>query len=106
MTEQAKIYRVLKLIAMLKQRPRDVDDLASLFEVNKRTIYRYLNLLESLGFIIEKDFHDLYFIADYENESQGIQFDPEEAGFLKSLVETGAHGHPFKESILKKLFLN
>ena len=106
MTEQAKIYRVLKLISILKQRARSVEDLAEIFEVNKRTVYRYLNLLESLGFILDKDFHDNYFIADYENDSAGIQFDPEEAGFLKSLVETGAHGSPFKESILKKLYLN
>ena len=106
MTEQAKIFRVLKLISMLKQRGRLVSDLSEFFDVDKRTIYRYLNLLESLGFIVDKDFHDRYFIADYEDADEGIRFDPEEAGFLKELIETGGHSHPFKSSVLKKLYLN
>lgn len=104
MNEQAKILRVFKLISVLKKRPQSVTYLSEVFEVSSRTVYRYLTLLENLGFIIEKDFNDCYFIANYEEHKEGIDFTQEEAELVSELVETAANKHPLKDTIIKKLF--
>ncbi len=104
MNEQAKILRVFKLISVLKKRPQSVAYLSNTFEVSSRTVYRYLTLLENLGFIIDKDFDDNYFIANYEAHKEGLDFTQEEAQLVSDLVETGANKHPLKDTIIKKLF--
>lgn len=104
MNEQAKILRVFKLISILKKRPQSVVYLSEVFEVSSRTVYRYLSLLENLGFIIDKDFNDRYFIANYEDHKEGIDFTQEEAELVSELVETAANRHPLKDTIIKKLF--
>lgn len=104
MNEQAKILRVFKLISVLKKRPRSVNYLSNTFEVSSRTVYRYLTLLENLGFIIDKDFNDNYFIANYDVLNETLDFTQEEAQLVSDLVETGANKHPLKDTIIKKLF--
>lgn len=104
MNEQAKILRVFKLISVLKKQPQSVKYLSEMFEVSSRTMYRYLTLLENLGFIIDKDFNDNYFIANYEEHKEGIDFTQEEAELVNELVETAANKHPLKDTIIKKLF--
>ncbi len=106
MTEQAKILRVFKLIQYLKAHRRKAEELAGLFDVNKRTIYRYFHLLEDIGFIVDKDMDDRYFIATYDEEKEGVQFGADEAELVKQVLETGATNHPLIDGILKKLYVN
>ena len=63
-------------------------------DIDARSIYRYFELLEEVGFIIEKDFHNNYFIADYGDINEGIEFSQEEAELVHQLVDTGANGKP------------
>src|SRR6187551_318474 len=83
---QAKIMRVLELIAVLKSGHWTVSQLAARFDTTTRTIYRYIHLLEAVNFIVEKDFHDKYFIITSEEEANG-QFNIEETHLLTHLIQ-------------------
>lgn len=107
MLEQAKILRVFKLIGLLKSRPRTIDMLADELETTSRTVYRYIKLLEELGFLIDKDWHNQYFIHQTKDkEDKNLYFTEVEAVLLKELISSSLTHHPLKESLQKKLFLH
>jgi len=107
MVAQAKILRVLRLIAILKSRPRSIDELSKMLDTTSRTAYRYLELLEEVGFIIDKDWHNKYFIHTSEKEqSEALNFSAEESTFLQNLIRGGSGNSPIKETLMKKLFLH
>ena len=59
MTDQQKLYRVFRLLQLLSQRPyRNVPHLASVLETSRETVYKYIRLLESVGYQIDKDEHN------------------------------------------------
>ena len=107
MLEQAKILRVFKLISLLKSRPKTVPDIAAELETTTRTVYRYIRLLEELGFIVDVDFNNRYFIhTTAEEKGKELFFSAEESVLLKELISSSLHRHPLKEDILKKLFVH
>ena len=55
---QAKLLRLFQIIAVLKSGHWTIKQLADRFDTSERTIYRYLNLLEEVDFLIEKDFEN------------------------------------------------
>jgi len=102
---QAKILRVLKLISLLKSRSKSIEELAGIMETTGRSVYRYLDLLEELGFIIDKDFNNRFFIHSEEDENT-LAFDSDEAVLVKDLLNSTAKDHPLKDRVLKKLYLH
>jgi|LSQX01.1.fsa_nt_gb predicted DNA-binding transcriptional regulator YafY len=48
-------WRVLRIVITLRKSPRTVKQLAALFGVDKRTIYRDLNFIKDAGVRVEKD---------------------------------------------------
>jgi predicted DNA-binding transcriptional regulator YafY len=106
MVAQAKILRVLKLISILKSRSKTIKQIASTLEITERSVYRYLDLLTEVGFLVDKDFEDRYFIHVEEDEKSNFNFSTEESSLLKELISAGATNHPLKETLLKKLYLN
>lgn len=106
MIAQAKILRVLKLISILKSRSKTIPQMAKSLEMSERSVYRYLDLLTEVGFLLDKDFDDRYFIHTEREEGNDFAFSAEESILLKELVSAGASRHPLKESLLKKLYLN
>lgn len=105
MIAQAKLLRVLQLITQLKQSPKSIKDLSELMDCSERTAYRYIELLQEVGFVVDQDFHNRYFIHTSEEEAE-VQFSIEEANLLRQLIEGGANRHPLKDSLLKKLSLH
>jgi proteasome accessory factor C len=105
MIAQAKLLRVLQLITQLKQGPKPIKHLAALMDCSERTAYRYIELLQEVGFVVDQDFHNRYFIHTSEEEAE-VQFSIEEASLLRQLIEGGANRHPLKDSLLKKLSLH
>lgn len=103
---QAKLLRLFQIIAVLKSGHWSIKQLAERFDTSERTIYRYINLLEEVDFLIEKDFDNRYFIITSEDDPTQAQFSVEETKLMKKLIQSGAAGNPLKNLLLKKLSLN
>ncbi|MBT1701247.1 WYL domain-containing protein [Fulvivirgaceae bacterium PWU4] len=103
---QAKLLRLFQIIAVLKSGHWTIRQLADRFDTSDRTIYRYINLLEEVDFLIEKDFDNRYFIVTSDDDPTQAQFSMEETKLIKNLIQSGASGNPLKNLLLKKLSLN
>jgi predicted DNA-binding transcriptional regulator YafY len=103
---QAKLLRLFQIIAVLKSGHWTIRQLADRFDTSERTIYRYLNLLEEVDFLIEKDFDNRYFIITSDDDPLQAQFSVEETRLIKKLILAGTNDNPLKNSLLKKLSLN
>jgi proteasome accessory factor C len=103
MTDQQKLYRVFRLIQLLSQPPyRKVKRLAEILETTPRTVYRYILLLESLGYSIDKKEGDRYFLH-VEFGPEGKLIELEEAGFIQDLLWQVPATHPLRDRLLHKL---
>lgn len=103
---QAKLLRLFQIIAVLKAGHWTIRQLAERFDTSERTIYRYINLLEEVDFLIEKDFDNRYFIITSEDDPSQSQFSVEELRLMKKLIQSGTDDNPLKNLLLKKLSLN
>ncbi len=83
---QAKLDRLVMLLA---RRPGYLRaHLASLLDVADRTVYRYLEQLEELGYAIDQDSENRYFLASGEASNRvKMEFDVEEVAFLWDLLQ-------------------
>jgi predicted DNA-binding transcriptional regulator YafY len=77
--------------------------MATFLECTERTTYRYIDLLRQLGFDLQKDEHNKFFIIA-ENQSEE-HFTSEEANFLIEMVKTAGKENLLKDAILKKIYL-
>jgi predicted DNA-binding transcriptional regulator YafY len=106
MYNQHKILRVFQLINLLKVKPgKSIRSLAKTLAIDNRTIYRYLDLLREIGFELEKDAYNRYFIPD-ESSATAFTLSPEELAVVKKLLLTAGKDHILKDSILKKLYMH
>ncbi|MGC3944082.1 MAG: WYL domain-containing protein [Chryseolinea sp.] len=103
---QAKLLRLFQIIAVLKSGHWTIQQLAERFDTSPRTIYRYMNLLEAVDFLIEKDFENRYFIITSDDDPTQAVFSVEEMRLMKKLIATGTNDNPLKNLLLKKLSLN
>ncbi len=84
LTEQAKVFRILKLIKVLLTKPVTIKKLAELIETSDKSIYRYIKLLEEVGYSIDKKPGNQYFII---NESLGAtKLTDEQQHYLVNLL--------------------
>ena len=73
MLNQHKILRVLQLITLLKAKPaKSIPYLTEILKSSGRTVYRYLDLLEELGFEIRRDKESRVFIEVANDNRQEI----------------------------------
>jgi proteasome accessory factor C len=103
---QAKLLRLFQIIAVLKSGHWTIKQLAERFDTSERTIYRYINLLEEVDFLLEKDFENRFFIITTDDDPTQAQFSIEETKLIKKLIQSGAQDNPLRSSLLKKLSLN
>ena len=103
---QAKLLRLFQIIAVLKSGHWTIKQLADRFDTSERTIYRYINLLEEVDFLLEKDFENRFFIITTDDDPTQSQFSIEETKLIKKLIQSGAQDNPLKSTLLKKLLLN
>jgi DNA-binding IclR family transcriptional regulator len=59
---QHKIYRVLRLLQMLQEKPRTVMGMARYLGTSERTVYRYLQLFIHLKYTVKRDIYYKYYI--------------------------------------------
>lgn len=103
---QAKLLRLFQIIGVLKAGHWTIRQLAERFDTSERTIYRYINLLEEVDFLVEKDFDNRYFIITSDDDPSQSQFSVEETRLIKKLIQSGAGDNPLRNILLKKLSLN
>jgi proteasome accessory factor C len=105
MHNQNRILRVLQLIAILQKEPtKSIRHLATLLDATERTTYRYLDLIKNLGFDLQKDAFNKYFIISNPNNTP-TSFTQQEADLLNQLLQSSAKHSKLKDSILKKIYL-
>ncbi|MFN0203475.1 MAG: helix-turn-helix transcriptional regulator [Bacteroidia bacterium] len=92
--EQNKILKVFKLLRLLKEKPhRTAKQLAKTLEVCDRTVTRYIELLEELGYDIDKKVGTkAYFLAEYDDVPSPVadypmKFTEEETIFILQLLK-------------------
>ena len=57
---QLKMYRCIRLMQMLQDKPRHIHTIARYLGVSHRTVYRYFELFKELGYSIDKDTNNKY----------------------------------------------
>ena len=55
---QHKMYRCIRMMEFLQEKPRNIHTIERYLNVSNRTVYRYLKLYEALGYLITKDKFD------------------------------------------------
>ena len=107
MIDQQKILRVFKFIRFLSHKPYYTKkQLAERLEVSTKTIERYIELLEELGYIPEQDFEKRWFIQIESFPSEeGVSFSLEESELLHNLLYGSTQDHPLRDGIMRKLFI-
>ena len=104
MHNQNKILRVLQLISLLKKEPaKSIRFLSGILESTDRTVYRYLDLIKELGFELQRDQNNRFFIIN-DVEDEPDSFSNEEVKLLKELLLSVAKDSKLKDSILKKIY--
>lgn len=105
MIEQTKLRRVLRLISLLSDKPsKTVKQLASILETSPKSVYGYLLLLEDIGYCVDKDMQNAYFIFQARETDPSLLID-DELQLLNQLIDTIQTNNPLKESLRKKLYL-
>jgi DNA-binding IclR family transcriptional regulator len=59
---QHKIYRVLRLLQLLHEKPRTVMAISRYLGTSERTVYRYFKLFEKLEYNVKRDNYYKYYI--------------------------------------------
>lgn len=100
MFNQNRIYRVFRLINLLKSSPaKSIKRLSESMEVSERSLYRYMELLVEVGFVIQKDSSNRYYL----NHDQIESFTKEEAELISQSISTNKKNNPLVKSIRTKL---
>ena len=84
MHEQAKLQRVLKLIRLLLNGKYSINSIVHLLECSQSTVYKYFQLLEEVGYNIDKSESGYYFI--YAPNFISNQFNQKEIDLIQNLV--------------------
>jgi predicted DNA-binding transcriptional regulator YafY len=106
MLNQFKILRIFQLITLLKIKPgKSIRFMSHFLDTSDRTVYRYLDLLDEIGFKLNKDKKGHYMIHDEGAEGSIVPFTHEEVQMLKQMIMTVASDHPLRDGLLKKVYL-
>lgn len=98
---QNRIHRVFQLIKMMKTPPfRTKEQLATSLGCTVRSVYRYMHLLENLGFEVRPDEEGRLMLEGGDLHG-GLT--PSEVDFCVQILKASAADHPVAESIIRKL---
>jgi len=107
MIAQAKLLRVFKLIRLLNQHPgRTIHQLVDLLDMSERTVYRYIELLDSIGYCIDSDPTTKRYFLFGQDAPRPNSFTEEETDLLRHLLSATPGPNPVLASIRQKLFLS
>ena len=66
---QHKMYRCIKLIQLMQEKSRQISTIARYLNVSDRTVYRYFNLFRSLGYQVNKNSHNKFYLDGHNTTS-------------------------------------
>lgn len=93
------IHRIIRLLV---ESPQKRIDIARITEKSTRTVSRYFEKIEELGYLIDKDQYGRYFIFGGD-EFRNRKFSPEERTFIANALNVVNDGNPLRKAILEKL---
>lgn len=100
------LLRVFQTIYHLATPPhKSIAQLAEWLAVNKRTVYRYLELLEAIGYSVDKDFDNRYYLYEEEKRTP-MRFTVEESQLMKQVLSAIPESHALAGSIRRKVYLS
>lgn len=106
MFNQNKIFRVLQLIGVLRSSPpKPISVLAKMLNSTERTVYRYMDLLNDLGFKVDKNENKHIYISGPATPFLG-DLSPAEVQLIRRLLQSAGKSNKLKDSILHKLSLH
>ena len=104
MASQQKLLRIFRLIRLLNTRPyKTVPQLAKILDTTKRSVYRYLDFLAEVGYLVDKDEQNRYFIIHEADQRRDMLLDPDEAYYIQDTLQQVAPDHPLVHQITSKL---
>lgn len=104
MASQQKLLRIFRLIRLLNTRPyKTVPQLATILDTTRRSVYRYLDFLSEVGYLIDKDEHNRYFIMHEADQRRDTLLDSSEAYYIQDTLQQVAPDNPLAEQIMAKL---
>lgn len=104
MASQQKLLRIFRLIRLLNTRPyKTVPQLATILDTTRRSVYRYLDFLSEVGYLIDKDEQNRYFIMHEADQRRDTLLDSDEAYYIQDTLQQVAPDHPLAEQITAKL---
>lgn len=65
---QHKMYRVIKLINLMKEKPRTVMAISRYLNVSEITVYRYFHLFRELEYKVKCNIYYKYYIENEEGK--------------------------------------
>lgn len=106
--EQPRIERVFRLMSLMTGKVSySIDELAEKLDTSYRSIYRYIDTLKTIGFVIEKNSHNVYKLVEMPKEYKSLQnlvlFSDEEAKIVCGLIEGLDSTNTMKAALYKKL---
>ena len=104
--DQPKIERVLRLMRLMSGvRHYTIEELASILEVTSRTIYRYIETFQNVGFSMTNDggIPRLLSTDKYRDIAELVHFTEEEAYVVNGLLEALDNSNVLKQSLKRKL---
>lgn len=107
MIPQAKLLRVFKLIRLLNQQPgRTIAQLAQSVDLSERSVYRYINFLETVGYSVDSNPQSGRFFLFGPGRDQPDAFTEEEADLIRQALAGVTPSNPLLAGIRQKLFLS
>ena len=66
---QHKMYRCIKLIQLMQEKSRQISTIARYLNFSDRTVYRYFDLFRSLGYQVNKNSHNKFYLNGHNTTS-------------------------------------
>ncbi|MCO6490713.1 MAG: WYL domain-containing transcriptional regulator [Phaeodactylibacter sp.] len=107
MADEESLYRIFKLIRLLNTPPpKSAKHLMESLGRSSSQFYRDLKLLDRLGYPLEKDKHDRWYLQFQFEKGKKSVLEPEELFFLQEHLQQSGASSPLAQSILHKFDRN
>lgn len=107
--DQPKLERLLRIMQLMTDQKRrySIEELSELLDISTRSIYRYIDTFESVGFIIKRSDNKVWLAKEskhFRTIAELVYFTEEEAYIIKRAVESLDLSNPVLNGIKRKLY--